>query len=403
MCLNFNTEGINLYFLCPFFCFFFLVISTYSSSGFESEFAKYPFTQNIIVSFGEILAIIPYLISVKIDKITYKKKKINILNSEGKASTSIQYEYNKSEDNIKQANFTQILLLGFVDFIQSSCFFYGNYFNNYQLYNWGSQILFLCIFSKYLLKTKLYIHHLFSFIIFFIFDLIDIIVVLFDDKLKYKSIQILFIVISSFCFSFELIYEKKLFENYFLSIYKLCFMVGLSTLMFNLIAAIIVTIISNYINNDDIDLLFNYINYFKIISEDLDKFVKEILLILLYMFFMSLYNIFQFLTIKSLSPNHPLITQVLLAFYISILNILYYNDLNTITKITPVVINSISILILLIFLEIIEINCCGLDQETKHNIRNRSDLDKYFQKFGPNNVDGENDDDSDSEKEEETK
>lgn len=387
MCLNFNTEGINLYYLCPFVCFFCLVITTYYSS--ESKFVKHPFTQNIIISFGEMLAVIPYLISVKIDRNTYGNKSINILNSEGQASTAIQYEYNKSEDNIIPVKLYQILLLGFADFIQSLSLFYGINSDDYQLYNWSSQILFLCLFSKCLLKTKLYIHHIFSFILYFIFDLVNIIVVLLDKK-GYEPIKILFIIISSFCFSFELVYEKKLFENHFISIYKLCFMVGLSTFTYNLIAAIIVTLISNYINND---FFFNYIGYFGSIE------IKEIPLIFLYMILMGLYNIFQFLTIKNLSPNHPLITQIMLAFYTSILY-LVFSDIELITGIVPLVVNSISILILLVFLEIIEINCCGLDQETKHNIRVRSDIEQYFEKFSQNH-NGNNDDDSESEKEDE--
>ena len=76
-----------------------------------------------------------------------------------------------------------------------------------------------------------------------------------------------------------------------------------------------------------------------------------------------------------------------------------------ITRISPIVSNSLSILILFVFLEIIEINCCGLDQDTTHSIRNRSDLDKYFQKFSQNNIDNNNDnndDDSDFDKEEYT-
>lgn len=400
MCLNFNTEGINLYFLYPFVCFFLLVVASFFSAF--SEFGKYPFLQNIIVSSGEILAIIPYLISVKIDKNTYQNKKINILNSEGKSSTSIQYEYNKSENNIEPVKPSQIILLGFIDFIQSACCYYGNLFNNYQLYNWGSQIFFLWFFSRCLLKTKLYIHYIFSFIFFFTFDLVQIIVVLLDKELNYKLIQILFIIISNLCFSFELVYEKKLFERHFLSIYKLCFMVGLSTFFYNLIAAIIVTIISNYIDKNNLlyQYLFTYLNYFKSIS----NLLKEISLILLYMFLMGLYNIFQFLTIKNLSPNHPLITQILLAFYLSIFYSLN-DDIKMITRISPIVANSLSILILFVFLEIIEINCCGLDQDTTHSIRNRSDLDKYFQKFSQNNIDNNNDnndDDSDFDKEEYT-
>ena len=95
MCLNFNTEGINLYFLCPFACFFFLVGASYSTA--YSEFGQYPYTQNIIVYAGEILAIIPFLISMKIDKDIYQNKsekislKREINSSNSKKSLNIEY------------------------------------------------------------------------------------------------------------------------------------------------------------------------------------------------------------------------------------------------------------------------------------------------------------------------
>ena len=369
MCLNFNTDGINLYFLCPFVCFFCLVLASYSSSF--SKFGSNPFIQNIIISLSEILAIFPYLISMRIDKNIYKKKpKTYNLN---KKSNYIKYEYNRREVTIKRMNLYQLFLLGFIDFIQSLSIFFGNLFNNnYQLYCWSSQIFFLCIFSKILLINKLYIHHIFSFILFFIFDILNIVFILIDEEIKYKSVQIIFIIISSICFSFELVYEKILFETYFVSIYKLCFLIGLSTLFYNLIASIIVTIISFYW---DKITKFNCLDYF---SQITDVLIIEISLIFSYMILIGLYNIFQFLTIKSLSPNYPLITQILLSFYISIMYALT-KKMETITKIITIVINSICILILLVFLEIIEIKCFGLDQETKHNISNRSEIDKYLQ------------------------
>ena len=78
-----------------------------------------------------MLAIIPYLISEKIDEDTYKdSSKRNSLNKEekisnSKKSLSLQLEYNNIEEELSHVKFYQILLLGFVDFLQSFSIFYG--------------------------------------------------------------------------------------------------------------------------------------------------------------------------------------------------------------------------------------------------------------------------------------
>lgn len=375
--LHFNTDGINLYFLCPFVGFFFLVGSSFSA-GF-SVFGKFPYTQNIIVSLGEMLAIIPHLISEKIDKDTYQNNQapprdsIKREDSSNSKKLSIELVYNNREDDLLQISIYQILLLGFVDFLQSLCFFYGNNFNEYQLYAFSSHIFFLCLFTKLLIINKLYLHHIFSFVLFFIFDAIHILIVMIDKLINYNKIQLIFLLISNVCLSFELVFEKKIMEKTFITPYKLCFLVGLSSLVYNIIASIIVTIISSKIDGK-CDYCFNYSDYF---SEMFQRIGIEIIIILIFMILNGLFNIFQFITIKRLSPNHALITQIILAFYLSIVNILPGKDIEIITRIASIVIHSICILILLIFLEIIEIKICGLDQDTTHNIRDRSDIERY--------------------------
>ena len=95
---------------------------------------------------------------------------------------------------------------------------------------------------------------------------------------------------------------------------------------------------------------------------------------------MGLYNIFQFITIKNLSPNHALITQIMLAFYCSIMSVLN-TKMEKQTCFISIAVHSLCIFILLIFLEIIEIKCCGLDRDTAHNIINRAFKDKNLSSF----------------------
>lgn len=389
MFINFNTEGINLYFLCPFVCFFCLVGASYAAG--QSSFGKNAFIQNMVVSLGEMLAIIPHLLSLKIDRDTYSNSERRSLPSENVSSNnkkdlSIKLEYTNLEEDIQQISVFQILLLGFIDFLQSLCFFYGNYYTEYQLYIWSSHIFFLCLFTKQLLANKLYKHHFFSLVIFFCLDIIHNIFVILDEHIKCEYEMYIFLFISSLCFSFELVFEKLLMEKHFISIYKLCFLVGLSTFFFNLIISIIISIISSHLENKP-KYFFIYSEYFDEVSQNI---VKEILIIIIYMILTGLHNIFQFLTIKHLSPNHVLITQIMLAFYCSIMNVIIVN-MDTITIIISMVFHSICVVVFLIFLEIIELQCCGMDYDTIHNINKRAQLDKYLD----NLTDNESSEDSD--------
>ena len=145
-----NAEGINYYFLCPFICFFLLVGSSYTAG--HSVFGQFAYIQNIIISFSEILALIPYLISLKMDENTFRNSTkrsslIKIDKNPPNKSLSYQLEYTNYEEEISNIKFYDIVLLGFIDFLQSFATFYGNelYPNNFQIYLWSSYIIFLCI------------------------------------------------------------------------------------------------------------------------------------------------------------------------------------------------------------------------------------------------------------------
>ena len=391
MLIYFNTEGINLYFLCPFISFFFLVGASFVAG--QSTFGKYAYTQNIIISFGEMLAIIPYLISEKIDEDTYKdSSKRNSLNKEekisnSKKSLSLQLEYNNIEEELSHVKFYQILLLGFVDFLQSFSIFYGNelYSNNFQIYFWTIYILFICIFKKILLKNRLYRHQIVSLAIFAVLDIVYTCLILTDPKIEFNHKQLIFIVLSGCCFSFEIIFEKRLIETTFISIYKLCFLLGLATFCYNLILSLITTIVAKCLHKDSKirKHFFDYSDYFN----DIDNFVNEIFFTFLFIIFNGIYNILQFVTIKFLSPYHTLITQLILALYMTVINKLTGEEISLHTFIFAVVFHIICFLVLFIFIEILQLNFCGISKDTKLRIGLRSDDDKYFEALSTGSFD----------------
>jgi hypothetical protein len=384
MLIYFNTEGINKYFIYPFISFFFLVAASFTAG--QSSFGKFAYTQNLIISIAEIMAIIPYYISLQLDEGTFRNnsKRSILIRNDNEKSLSIQLEYTNTEEELSHLECYHIILLGFVDFLQSFCMFYGNdiYENNYQLYFWSSYILFLTIFKKCLLNTRLYRHQIMSFIIFFILDILYTILITTDKEIEYDKYQLFFLFISNFCFSFEIVFEKKLLESSFISFYKLCFLLGVSTFFYNLIISILTSIISKKISDDSKfkKYFFQYSDYFDEVSEEKNVFL-EIFLIILFIIFNGLYNIFQFITIKYLSPNHVLITQIMLAIYLTVINKITEGGITLLSFILSIVIHVLCFITLLIFIEIIQLNFCGINKDTVLHIGLRSDVDRYFDTF----------------------
>ena len=251
MLIDLRTEGLNIYFLCPFIGCFCLIGASFASG--QSIFGKFPFLQNILVSVSEILALLPYLISKKIQNDSFMKTE-------------------KSKEKHFLCSF--LLYLG------------NDLFNKdkFKFYFMSSNILFLTILQKYILKTRIYRHQIASFILFLAFDIGYIILLLFDDLLKYNAFQLIFIFFSNICFSFEITYEKKILNSSFISFYKLCVYLGISTLILNIIASTITTIIDYNIDVDDNDkiYLFNYRNYLDQVD---DHVLIEIILVFVFVIF----------------------------------------------------------------------------------------------------------------------
>ena len=165
--------------------------------------------------------------------------------------------------------------------------------------------------------------------------------------------------------------------------------IGIVSLIFNLIASIITTIVEFCLDNDDKYkvYLFNYKYYL----EDVDDHVLvEIILIFVFVILNGVYNILQVLTIKYLSPNHVLITYVMLAIYYSILIKFQEIEITTLTFIFSIVFHIICFFALFIFLEIIQLNFCGINKDYMLKNGVRSDVDKYMQSFSSNSDEHDN-------------
>lgn len=372
MLIDLRTEGINIYFLCPFLGCFCLIGASFSSG--QSIFGKYKLLENILISISQMLAIIPYLISVKI-------KNESFMNTEKSKEEKKQMINNnlEEENNIK---ISQGLCLGAVEFLKLFILNVGSdlFDIKFRIFFMSSNVLFLSFLQKCFLKTRIYRHQIASFIIFFVLDIAFIIIIAFDDLLEYNLMQLIFIFVSNLFFSFEITYEKTILNNKDISFYKLCIYLGIFSFIFNIIASIITTIVEFNLNVDDKYKIY-FFNYKYYLEEVDDHVLVEIILIFVFVILNGVYNILQLLTIKYLTQSHVLITYIMLAIYYSILTKFQEIETTSLTLIFSFVFYIVGFFVLFIFLEIILLNFCGINKDITFKIGLQSDVNKYMQSF----------------------
>ena len=373
MLIDLRTEGLNIYFLCPFLCSFCLIGANFCSG--QSVFGKYAGLRNILFSISQIIAIIPYFISMKI------QRNKSYSDSQGINEQILQI----NNDNLEEYSDFKIyqgVLLGFVNFLDYFVVYIGiDLFGiEYDLYLISTIILFLSFLQKYFFGKKIFRHQIAAMIIFFVFDIAFVIIIAFDNLLNYKLWHLFFIVISNLFFSFEMIYEKKILNNPEVSFYKLCFYLGVFSFTFNLIASIITNIIEYNIKTEDKYkiYLFNYKYYYEEVD---DHVLVEIILIFVFVILNGVYNILQLLTIKYLSPNHVLITDIMLAIYESILTTFTDVETNNATLIFSFILVIINFFALFIYLGIIQLNFWGLNVDVSFKKGVKSDVKRYMESF----------------------
>ena len=374
MLIDLRTEGLNLYFLCPCIGCFCLIGSSFDSNN--SIFGNYPSLKIILNSISKILSFIPYLIYKKI-KSNKKKKKIITKSSDDKLI------FEKIETEKKNVKIWKYIFLGFIDFLYVFILYLGrDLFSNkkFKLYFMSSNILFLIIFHKYILKGKIYRYHIVSMVIFFILDTAYIIIVILDKILIYNMIEIIFIFASNCLFMLELTFIKNMLNNNPTLLFRICILIGVFSLCFNLIATTITSVIEHHVDVKDKNkiYLFSYKYYINAVDNNI---WKEIILIFVFIVLNCIYNILQFLTIKYLSPNHVLVTYIMLAIYSSIVMKIQNVEMSLLTFIFSIVLNIIFFFILFIFLDIIQLNFCGISKEMTYKLGLKSDVDKYMQSF----------------------
>ena len=311
-----------------------------------SSILDHPLIMNFSSSLGLMLSFILWII--------YK-----IRNKEIKCCTKTQkYDlvYNDLDKAIKYGKYKWILLSSFIDFIQTMII--DQFCSRCPVNMWIFDIAFISIFAYIVFKIKLYIHHYISIILIICVGIsLDIYLghYIFNDA-DY-TISILFKFLSEIVLSLGLVIDKYTMEKKFCSPYEICFYHGL----INFVLSLIILSFSKQIGLDNYDEFF--------LNPSMEKFYAFII----FMFTQFIFNIFILIINKNSTPCHILIMLIIGQFapYIKALT----NDVkNSIILIVGLL---IILFFTLIFNEIIEIKCLGLNKNTKKNIALRAEDDRF--------------------------
>ena len=324
----------------------------------ENENNPHPIVYTLIYTFSLCLSFI-FLI---IYKIRTKSQSIN--------NNSITIEQNlytrKAMKTVchqvkivtKKEKFLWLLLVSVIDYLAFS--FNSIFWITMDKYinNWSTNFLSISLFSYFILKTKLYKHH------FVCIATIVIIGLLFNIPLgvfsstnmeKYYGYYLSFLFTGIFFNLTYVLYKKMMVKKYIKS-YVILFFQGIIESILGIIKLIIMT------KYDYID------NYWKFI-EKLDK--KEIIIIILIILGRFLFHSMIMIIIDIFSPFYVFLVFVI--GEITFFSVSMKND--PIIIISSIIFFSVSLFTILVFIELIELNCFGLSYMTKKNIVLRARLD----------------------------
>ena len=322
------------------------------------EIREHPFILGINAGLGYCISFIPFLIF---------KRNYDYLNQKT-FDVDEKLIYNETDDYFlekREKKFRPWLIIAFCDFFQKLLSFIY-----ISLYNfWMFDILFILIFSHFILKVKLYKHHFISLMLIIIFGIIiNIIYNIYEEISEEFFFKILNTFIIEIIFSLQIVVAKYAMEYKLSSPYEICLFEGVFLLVINLILLIIFTFIPmseiKYIKNTKYEgkmYIDNFFQYFSKIS------YIEVISFIIIMLGRFGFNIFCLLIIKYFTPSHSIIILIIGEVYFA------FNDLEPLWRVfIEYFVYALLIFVMLVFLEIIEINLWGLQKNTERNISLRA-------------------------------
>jgi hypothetical protein len=306
-------------------------------------FTEHPFILGIIAGFGMFLSIIPFIIV-----------KIRLLenNNEKQRKRNKHLIYNDPNRTLKRKFCKKFLLIfcaSLLDFTQKFfSFAYAPYIkDNYWLFD----IIFISIFSRIILKSKLNSYQKFSLGMIIILGIILIII-------NYDGFTIITILVEVM-HCLEVVITKYLMDDIYCSPYEISIFEGL----FEIIVNIILLIISTKKIMIDKDNFYGYIDKL----EKLESIYWEIILLIISMLSRLFFKLFGLITIQIYTSSH-----IILLFIIGESIFFFWDFKEYYILFLNIFLFVLLLFMFLVFTEFIELNFCGLQKDIKRNIQERA-------------------------------
>ena len=213
----------------------------------------------------------------------------------------------------------------------------------------GIEMVFLALISMFCLKYKYFIHNYLAIGFFIIFGLIiDFILDLYSDILKVGTISLILSFIGLLTDAIFVCYEKYMMEKLYYPYWNVILVPG-------------IILFSG--KNSDINLVSGFYNYFDDVGIGImiGKFILNVILNFCVM-------TFSILTLFNFSPDYVLIS-------ISLSKFVNYLIDNKSGRYYFIIFFVLQFICLLFYLEIIELNFCKLNENTRRNIQIRGEKD----------------------------
>ena len=367
--------------------------------GFCSTLKQFNFIQSIIIYFGYIIFGIILLFFKNIKKEEQNELKINTSQKEEKFIYNDPNNYNDEKKLFKNIILLSISFVLYTE-IKKVLYKEGFQFLNF----WTIEIIFLLILMKKYFIIDFYLHHKVSII--FILSACSALLLSasflpnslsgenpgnayqnINNKLGNYFYSILFIIVFvglSFICSYARTYIKVLMQIKFISPFKIIIFIGIAGFPIS----IITSVVSYYIGYDD--NINSYFSSMKIVlnGEKNYKFWVEIFCIYpLYTFTNFMEMTFDTLTIYYMNPFYVLMTNNLCYFITQLINFCF-NSSSDGLKLAHFIITEFSEIIAslgyMVYLEILELNFCGLSDNIEETLSKKADIE--FKKLSKVNL-----------------
>jgi hypothetical protein len=347
---------------------------------------KHLFLDPLCYYAGFLLNIIPALIAYKFSKTENKKPKTSKLLEEN--ASSIEYIYNNPYDQyLSTKEFTKFiivciffLLADLIEIIQSLIVDEDEFDDDEENDYLFVQFLIIFLVPKIISKTKYYKHQNISFLILFIIEAIKTIInfIFFQKMFLYKLLIIVLNIIDAILHSICFLYIKGLMKNKFISPYKCCYIIGMINTPIIIIIYIIFSFVypgkcepkvDNYDDNGDYCL-----DIFKLFG-DIGSSAKNIIRLITFPFTYGLLMAMLTKTINEFTLYHIYIPYLIESFINNINKFSTEKQKENKALVFIIILISsffIELIVILVFLEIIEVKFWGMNENLKKNIELRA-------------------------------